>query len=147
MFLFFIIGHFEKFRFGHTLSIINDFSKLNFLDSRLVLILSLVIFSIIGIPPLIGFFPKFYLLVNLFFVYSSTITFFVLFWVIVAASFYLRWILFLNVGDFNTTVGYIRFSNKISIYFYNVTFIFFIRVFVEFFLLIIFYIFLGLCLL
>jgi len=64
---FFLIQFFKKLNNYNEIHInnINEFSNLFKLNSKIILILTFIIFSIAGLPPFLGFYPKYMLLIEM----------------------------------------------------------------------------------
>lgn len=124
LFIFFWIFHqFINFNFK-TLFSFNDF-KLNFFFLSLM---TIIIFSLAGVPPFIGFFSKILILISL--INSNFFFLYILFFILVffGLYFYLQNIRFLY-SNYNSNINYSFFLNlKTSILFFsfNSFFLFFL---------------------
>lgn len=73
-------------------------------ESSITLGLTLLAFALIGVPPLIGFFPKFFTFINLVLNYPLLISWGFLLGVVVSAFMYFRWIIALLVSTVHSNV-------------------------------------------
>jgi len=96
--LFGLVVRYQAVRSSGFLLTIEDFKSLGVLNPIGALVMVVVIFGIIGIPPLLGFYPKFFLFLHLFTFMGWEIATLLLLCVIVSSFFYLRWISNLVVG-------------------------------------------------
>jgi NADH-quinone oxidoreductase subunit N len=69
---------------------INNFIALSLFQPRLSLLLSLALFALMGFPPFVGFYIKFFLISSLFIVFSKLMATVVLFFMILTFFYYIR---------------------------------------------------------
>lgn len=103
--LYFCITRCQSLGFGELFRTIDQFKQIPYNNERMSLMMILLVFSIIGIPPLPGFFPKFWIGLKIF--ASCNVFYFCFFmlFVVISSFFYLRLIAFLNLGN---TLEYIK---------------------------------------
>nr|YP_011017719.1 NADH dehydrogenase subunit 2 [Griffithsia okiensis]WQF69542.1 NADH dehydrogenase subunit 2 [Griffithsia okiensis] len=89
-FLFFLNLNFLKFPFFFQIRYLNSLSSLNFTNKILSFSLLIILFSMIGIPPLAGFFAKFFIFFSSVQKKIFGITFFILFFNCISCFYYLR---------------------------------------------------------
>jgi NADH-quinone oxidoreductase subunit N len=141
--LFIVIVDLNKYQNNEKMVLIRDFRFLfsqGFVFSYGLLLF--IVFSIIGIPPLIGFFPKFMIFMELYYNGKWFLSFFFFFLTIMSAGLYLRlinFVYFVFVKNIKFEYFFLNHTNKLKFFMYLivgmlvfVNVIFILDIFIEF---------------
>lgn len=133
--LFFFLLNFRKINMKE-LFFLFDLSLLNRENNIVFFILIFIFLSFAGIPPLIGFFGKFFIFFSLLNNFNYLVLFFVLIFSVISSFYYIRVIRFLfftRISQFSFFVNDLNSYLFIFIFLFNIFFIFFFDFFGEFF--------------